>query len=555
MNDRNQGATAQSHFTSAQALHRQGRLQDAEQLYRAAIALDAGLYDAKESLGVLCMQQGNSSEALDWLGQAAAQCPQNAVFQDNLAAALLQAGRPEEAVAAYERSVAAAPAAIESRVKLGNLLLKQGRRGRAMAVFKEAVGLDPHLRAVCRDTSQILAGEARNEAVLENCRHILSRYPKYAPAHYSMACALLNLGQITEARRASERALVIDPTVPTYYHVLIHTGDPKRNTNAVSTMEQLAQHEASLDELDRATLHFLLAKAYDDQNRTDEAFVHLDKANAFKRGLIAYNEAREIGRMQAIAAAFTPERVRALGVSDCDSALPVFVVGMPRSGTTLIEQILASHPAVYGAGELTYLPDLVREGFADFPAGFDAATPQQLQHLGEAYAAKLAVIAPWAQRIVDKLPTNFLHVGLIHLALPGARIIHIRRDPLDTCFSCYATTFAGEVGYAYDLAELGRYYRAYDELMAHWRAVLPDGTMLEVQYEELVADLHEVARRIVDYCALPWDERCVEFHKTRRAVDTASLVQVRQPIYRKSVGRAQVYAAYLRPLCEALGLV
>ena len=479
--------------------------------------------------------------------------------QDTTAASLFASaetlqrqGRFDEATEAYKRTIAAAPGAIEPRVALGHLLLKMGRPRGAMAVFAEAVGLDPHLRAVCRDVDGFSTEEARSNAVLENCRHILARYPAYAEAHYGRACALLNLGREAEARRASEQALVLNATVPAYYHVLIHTGDPRRNASAVSSLEHLAQAEHELDDQDRATLHFLLAKAYEDQGRAADAFAHLTKGNAVKRGMIVYDEGRELGRMDAIASTFSPERLAALRDSGFSSTLPVFVVGMPRSGTTLVEQILASHPAVFGAGELTTLPDLVKEQFgSDVPT---AIAPEVLRNLGEAYVARVRTLAPEAQRIVDKMPYNFLNAGLTALALPAARIIHVRRDPLDTCFSCYALSFSGEVGFAYDMVELGRYYRAYEKLMAHWRAALPPTVMLEVQYENLIADLPGEARRMVEYCGLDWDPRCLDFHKSRRAVATASLHQVRQPLYTSSIGRARAHADQLGPLREALGV-
>ena len=476
-------------------------------------------------------------------------------YYSNLAAALLQAGRPSDAAVALQRAAEAAPGALEPRVKLGQILLQLGRAHQAMAAFEQAVSLDPHLRAVCRDTTDLPTEDARCNTVLENCDHILARYPHYAPAHYSKACALLSLGRVDEARRASERALVIDATVPTYYHVLIHTGDPVRNASALSAMEQLAAQEAALATPERATLHFLLAKAYDDSGRFAEAFGHLEKANRLKRGMIVYDEARELAHLNAIAAAFSADRIAARRGGADAATRAVFVLGMPRSGTTLVEQILASHPEVHGAGELATLQDLVAQGLAgdDFPKGFGSTTPQQWHSLGQAYDAKLRAISPDSKYIVDKLPTNYLHVGLIHLALPGAHIIHIKRDPLDTCYSCYAATFGGDVNYAYDLSELGRYYRAYDDLMAHWRSVLPEGTMLEVQYETLVRDLATEARRIIAYCGLAWDERCLDFHKTKRAVSTASLYQVRQPLYQSSIGRAKAYREFLTPLQAALG--
>jgi len=481
--------------------------------------------------------------------------PLTASYHCNRASALLQAGRPQDAVVELQQAIEAAPQFFEPHAKLAQLLLHLGRAHQAMEVFEQAVSLDPHLRSVCRDTTALVSEDERCNAVLVNCDHILARYPHYAPAHYSKACALLSLGHVDEARKASERALVIDATVPTYYHVLIHTGDPVRNAPAILAMEQLAQQEAGLGIQERATLHFLLAKAYEDKARYGTAFAHMEKANSLKRSMIEYSETRAIEHLMAIGATFSQELL-AKHRDDGDRApQAVFVVGMPRSGTTLIEQILASHRDVHGAGELSALPDLIAEGLVgeNFPTGTHSATPQMLHRLGERYNAKLKAIAPRAKRVIDKLPTNFQHVGLIHLALPGARIIHIQRDPLDTCLSCYATTFAGGVNYAYDLGELGHYYRAYDDLMGHWRNVLPQGAMLEVQYEAVVQNLEQEARRIVAFCSLDWDQRCLDFHKNERAVATASLYQVRQPLYRNAIGRAASFGDCLDPLRAALG--
>lgn len=462
-----------------------------------------------------------------------------------------------QAIAALERSLTDAPRDIDILVKLAALYLQLGRHRKATALYRQAVELDPHLHSVCRDTTNILIEEARCKVVLENCAHILARYPNYAPAHFGRAMALLTLGREDDARRAAEHALVTDPTVPAYYHVLIQTGDARRNANAVTALEQLAAQETLLDTQDRSTLHFLLAKACEDNNRPEDAFAHYAKANAIKRGMISYDEVCELGRMQAIAAAFTPDRVRELAGSGDPSPQPIFVVGMPRSGTSLVEQILASHPDVHGAGELDIFPCLIAEGLAraDYPARFGTATSDDIRRLGEAYLAKTAAIAPRAKRIVDKHPCNFLHTGLIHLTLPGAQIIHVKRDAQDTCFSCYSQSFAGEVGFAYDLGELGRYYHAYEVLMAHWRNVLPDGAMLEVQYEDLVEDLSGTVQNMIKFCRLEWNARCLEFHKVQRAVVTASLYQVRQPLYQRSVGRAQAYASHLTVLREALGLL
>jgi hypothetical protein len=214
---------------------------------------------------------------------------------------------------------------------------------------------------------------------------------------------------------------------------------------------------------------------------------------------------------------------------------------------------------VFGAGELECLPQTVaalteREPVTrGFPELLGSLGTDGWRALGEAYLRATAALAPVAARITDKLPLNFIHLGLIHLALPDARIVHVRRDPLDTCLSCFSKVFAGNQPFAYDLGELGRYYRAYERLMAHWRGLLPDGVMLELHYEDVVADLEPQARRLVAHCGLAWDDACLAFHKSARPVRTASLAQVRQPLYRDALGRARRYHHRLGPLLDALG--
>jgi Sulfotransferase family len=246
------------------------------------------------------------------------------------------------------------------------------------------------------------------------------------------------------------------------------------------------------------------------------------------------------------------------------SPLPVFIVGMPRSGSTLVEQILASHSRVFGGGERSDLTAAMKSIGVDiaapsFPESVAGLTGAQLARLGADYVDRLQAAArslgiATAERITDKMPANSCFVGLIHLALPNARIIHTRRDPIDTCLSCFAKLFGAEQPFAYDLGELGRYHRACDALMEHWRRVLPPEVVLDVQYEELVANFEPQARRIVAHCGLDWDDACLSFHKTERVVRTASVTQVRQPIYRTSIGRWRPADDVLRPLLDALDL-
>jgi Sulfotransferase family len=264
--------------------------------------------------------------------------------------------------------------------------------------------------------------------------------------------------------------------------------------------------------------------------------------------------------MQRIRTVFDAALLSAKAGSGEPAPTPVFIVGMPRSGTTLIEQIIASHPKAVGVGELSDLDDIVHAlsglngGTLDFPEVVATMSGEQLRQVGARYVAAIRALAPTTERVTDKMTWNFHFPGLIHLALPNARIIHARRDPVDTCFSCFSLLFHHNGNhYTYNLGELGRFYRAYDSLMAHWRAVLPPGLMLEVRYEEVVDDLEKQARAIIAHCGLEWDDACLAFHKTRRPVRTASMAQVRKPIYHSSVGRWRPYRDQLRPLFEELG--
>jgi hypothetical protein len=274
---------------------------------------------------------------------------------------------------------------------------------------------------------------------------------------------------------------------------------------------------------------------------------------------LVYDEAAVLDALERTRKAFTAELMRANRGAGDPSSLPVFIFGMPRSGTTLVEQILASHPQVFGAGEIADFTQAIAglggvAAQAQYsPEALSRLPDEDLRRLGASYVERIRRLAPAAARIANKTPGNFHFAGLIHLALPNARLIHTRRDPVDTCLSCFQQMFPETLSYTFDLAELGRYYRAYEAVMAHWRAALPSGAMLEVQYEEVVADLEGQARRIVAHCGLEWDPRCLSFHETERPVRTASVMQVRQPIYTSSVGRWRAYEAFLGPLLAELG--
>lgn len=468
------------------------------------------------------------------------------------------AGRHAEAIRLYDGILSIRPDLPEIHNNRGLALAALGRFDAAEGAYRRALALRPQDAQVLCSWAAALAEDGRPEEAEQKARQAIALNPRLAQAHNNLALILKETGRLREAKAAAKQAIELAPRNPAYYEHLgmVHTfaeGD-----RYLTALEGLAENLSSLGDTDRIHLHFALGKANEDISRFEDAFSHWLKGNALKRQQVGYDEAQTLARIEHTRATFTRDVVAGREHSGVPSALPIFVVGMPRSGSTLIEQILASHPLVCGGGELNLFDDSVgamRNGLRGAPLFPDMVVDMSAEHcaaLGSFYIDGLKKHAPQAARITDKMPGNFLLVGLIHLALPNATIIHAVRDPADTCVSCFATNFTRGQPFTYDLAELGRHYNAYRSLMAHWHDILPPGRILDVHYEELVADLPGVARRIVEQCGLTWDARCLDFHRSERAVRTASAAQVRKPIYQSSVGRWRKYQSFLGPLLAEL---
>ncbi|HHJ16545.1 MAG TPA: sulfotransferase, partial [Gammaproteobacteria bacterium] len=328
-----------------------------------------------------------------------------------------------------------------------------------------------------------------------------------------------------------------------------------RPGDAIAALEDRLARSGGLSVTGRKNLHFCLGNLYDRSGDYDKAFEHYRTGNDLRK--VDWDPRANSAQVDAIIRAFSREYLVTAPEAGTRSEKPVFVLGMPRSGTSLVEQILASHPAVHGAGELTDLPQLVQQlpALLPTPAPYPGCAPllnqKALDTLAGRYLERLDALAPDALRVVDKMPGNFSFLGLIELLFPDARVIHCVRDPVDTCLSCYFQDFSGSQFYSYDLGHLGAFYRDYARLMAHWKQVLRI-PMLEVAYEELVADQEAVSRRMIEFCGLDWDERCLQFHENRRFVATSSYDQVRRPIYSSSVDRGRHYRPHLAPLIDAL---
>ena len=447
------------------------------------------------------------------------------------------------------------------RFEAGNAAFRRGGLVQAIADYERALALEPLHADAWLNLGATYRRLDRIEEAAACARRVLDLRPDDPRALNNLANALNAQGRLDEAASCYRRALELKPDdAEALYNLVnqqpLNDGSPESEADLVLLSRQAAALD-SFTPKDQSAILFAIGKMFDARGEADAAFKSLVRANALHRSTLKF----DIAASERLAAAITRNFDRTLfsrleGVGS-SSEQPVFIVGMPRSGTTLVEQIVSAHPMVHGAGEIGLLPTLVSRMRSPDGTGFPVFAPSlssaDLHSLAQAYLGALQTLADGKARITDKTIGNFELLGLVHLCLPNARIIHCRRDPRDVCVSCFSTRFTGGHGYAYDLQELGRYLRLYDGLMAHWRAVLPPGRIIEVDYESLVEDLESSARRLVSHLGLPWDDACLRFYESQRNVVTASFAQVRRPIYKASVGRWRRYAKHLGPLLEALG--
>ncbi len=543
----------EAHFLAGAQYHRLDRLTEAADAFAHAIRLNERVPDAHHNLGCTYLALGRIHDGAAALVRALELRPDYPEALDALGFAATQLGAHEEALALLERAVAlhAAPGAVYGR--LGHVLLRLHRYADALAQFTTGIERAPENAELFDGLGVALARLDRTDEAIAAHRRALALDPQLASAAANLGHMLVEAGDIDEALRWFDRAIALEPRNASFYLPLVTGGALPIAPAHVDAMKALG---AAIDTLPRAQqidLHFALGNVYEREGAYDDAFRHLAAGNALKRADLRYDEPAALAYVRSVEAAFGNPIMESLRGCGDPSEQPIFIVGMPRSGSTLVEQLLAAHPVVAAAGEIDVLGPIVRELWPTMQAGSIDELRAQVRTIGERYLREVARSAGTHARLTDKTLEYVQLVPLIHVTLPNARIIHIQRDDLDTCFSCFATSFAdAKVPFAYDLRELGTYYRAYRGMMERWRPFVPADRMLEVRYEALVADYEAHARRIVAFCGLPWDPACLAFHTARRPVRTASTLQVRQPLYRTALGRAQPFLAHLGPLIDAL---
>ncbi len=514
-----------AHFNLGVAQKSLGLLNEAAASYRLALKLNPKYAEAHSNLGNVLKDLGQLDEVVSSYLCALKIKPNDAITHNNLGTALKALEDFEGAADSYRKAIKLRPNYIEAYTNLGNLLKDFDQFSDAIDNYQQALKIDPN----CADA---LLGIAHINVVN---------------------------GKLEEAASTAEQAIALKPNNLNARILLANVSKVKdgdeNHASLVSADEARKSGGFVVSDDQTISLHFALGKGFDDLGDPDRAFPHFLEGCRMKRATVNYDAEQSKQRVDDAIRVFDQATIAKFGGSGDSSNVPIFVLGMPRSGTTLTEQIIASHTDVFGAGELPDLPVIAKRQIDRkfFPENILALDQSALSQWGSDYVASVHQRAQDVLHITDKRPENFWYVGLIHLMLPNAKIIHVSRNPVDTCLSCFTKLASRGLEESYDLAELGKYYGGYVRLMNHWRTLLPAGSFLDVQYEDIVADKESQARRIIDFCELEWNDACLDFHKLKRSVSTASMTQVRQPIYKSSVERWRTYEKHLGPLLDALG--
>ena len=537
-------------------LHQAGRRQEAEALYRQVLAQQANHAAALHFLGLLLHQTGRSEEGLGLIEQSVALQPRNADFLNNTGTVMRDLGRVAAAVDFFRGAVDVKPDQLAARDNLGSSLKQLGQFDAAEEIYRGTIGRNPfHVRARI-GLAETLQEAGRLDEAIALFRESLSIRPKDAELLYGLSVAMMEKGKLDEATDLARQAVTIAPPMAKAWLLLTQVKRQSERDKELSGME--AEHaKAPQGSLARMQLSFGLGKANDDLKDYGRAFDYFAEGNAIRRQGIDYDPVRTRDEFQAMKAVFDAAFFEKHRPSDIADDTPIFVVGMPRSGTTLIEQIIASHPQVFGAGELSLLKTAVGKQFpmsmqGGFPWGVADMPDKAFAEAGQAYLDMLHSRYPGLPHVTDKMPGNFMLVGFLHMMLPKAKIIHCARDAAATCLSIFKVHFRGDSHrYGYELGELADFHNLYTDIMAHWHKVLP-GVVHDVRYEDFVADQEGQTRALMAHLGLPWDDKVLSFHETDRPVRTASAAQVRQPMYQGSVDLWKRYGDRLKPLLDKL---
>ena len=524
---------------------RAGRTAEAIAPLRDAALLQPSSSIIQHDLGLACLEVGHVTDAIAAFRRAVVSDPRYADAHFRLGIALEKLGDMGGAIAAYDRATKLLPTLAEAWFRAGALVHTLGHREEAIGCFRRAAETAAKTSYGRLGKARALLIEDRNQEAERVLREALVADPENAMAYDLLGNLLSEVGRFDEARACFERAISMAPLLAGSYYELVRCRRVTSHDDGLLQQMEAALATPGLEATQRHRLHLAIGKAADDLGDYALAMQHFDAADSVRRGSGSFDSATFSLEVDRLIARCTPEwiaRANELGNGD---ATPILIIGMPRSGTTLVEQIVSMHPEVGAGGELNFW----NERGIDWHHSAEGGNERLFVAKAAAdYLCVLRGIAPKAVRVTDKMPFNFLWAGLIHLAFPGALLIHCRRDAVDTALSIHQTHFHPSLAFPTGGLELVEYFRVYQRLIEHWRNVLPAECFIEVDYEDLTSAPEPVIRRIIAACGLTWNDACLCPESNPRAVKTASKWQTRQPIYRSSVARWRRYEPWLGPL-------
>ena len=536
-------------------LHAAGDFEEAVTLFKRGIDIEPENWDLHNNLGVAHQALGQLTQAIACFMRATKLQPQHAEALHNLSTAYKQSGQLQDAKATGEKCIRLAPNVPQAHWNLADINTELGLFAEAEPICRRAIEIDQKTALYHHTLARIVRGRGRLRDSIHHNQQALLLDPSLVQVHNDLGVSRLAMGDLDGARSSLTRCVELAPDFALAYENLAKCKRYSQDDRTfVSNIKTLAE---SLEGDSAAGLYFALGKIHDDMGEYDAAFDYYSSANRLKRATFQYDPDHQDAWTSVLLKTFDSQLLERLGAYGDSSDNPIFILGMPRSGTSLVEQILASHSQVFGAGELTHFYDftqLMAQRLPDhgaYPSCAAALGEAEIRGMASEYLAKTRPLAPDVSHVTDKMPMNFLHLGLISAVFPKATIILCERDARDTCLSVYFQNFAARNFFAYDLYEIGRFHRQYTRSIGHWKELL-GARLTRVRYEELTADPGQETLRLVEACGLPWEERCLEFYKTERAVQTASSWQVRQPMQTSSVERWRHYESHLNHLDAGL---
>lgn len=548
----------EAHNNLGNVLLDQGRIKEASNAYQKALKLLPDHPLILNNVGNVLQLQGENEKALSWFEKAISQDPNHVDAYCNQGNAFRALERYREAVESYNRALEINPQLVEIQYNLGVLLVELQRLNSAINCFNQALRINPKDKAIYLELgkAQNIKGDL-NQAVYA-FQQALALDPDNEKIYLQLAAAYSDHGEIEEAISTFLKVIELNPGSTQAYSGLSMNRKYIEYDDDLRAMETMLANNEITDE-DKCRLAFGLGKAYEDLGNFDKSIEYVIQATGLRRNSYDYSISESQLLFDRVKEIFSPEFISSHENCGDPDQTPIFILGMPRSGTSLAEQILASHPDVHGAGEVNDLWSVITSvGLSDeerrsvmVPKALLDLDASAFADLGRKYIERIRGYSANAKFITNKMPHNFLFIGLIRLILPNARVIHCTRDPMDNCLSIFKKPLINDHGYANNMSELGQYYVMYQELMDYWRETLP-GFIYDHSYEELVKSEKEQVGRLLQFCGLDWNDACLDFHKTRRKVRTASNAQVRRPIYTDSVQLWKRYEKQLEPLRAAI---